>query len=175
MSGGTVLSDFEAGKQVTIRLSLKESDARWANKKVWFHGITPPDEKEWKLLFPGVYSYAALGWKKEYGWFDCNKLNPTADPEGVLDGMMCWAATAANLLHWWMAQNKHYIELYGNKYKGPSCVYPSGKAQESDIFQCFVDAFPDKAGKGDEGVNWCIHGVTPSYPHHNPKIAGGFF
>lgn len=175
VSGGTVLSDFEAGKQVTIRLSLKESDARWANKKVWFHGITPPDEKEWKLLFPGVYSYAALGWKKEYGWFDCNKLNPTADPEGVLDGMMCWAATAANLLHWWMAQNKQYIELYGNKYKGPSWVYPSGKAQESDIFQCFVDAFPDKAGKGDEGVNWFIHGVTPSYPHHNPKIAGGFF
>lgn len=59
-----MLSDFEAGKQVTIRLSLKESDARWANKKVWFHGITPPDEKEWKLLFPGVYSYAALGWKR---------------------------------------------------------------------------------------------------------------
>lgn len=42
VSGGTVLSDFEAGKQVTIRLSLKESDARWANKKVWVHGITAP-------------------------------------------------------------------------------------------------------------------------------------
>lgn len=68
VSGGTVLSDFEAGKQVTIRLSLKESDARWANKKVWVHGITAPDDKEWKSL-SSLYSSTALVWKKEYGWY----------------------------------------------------------------------------------------------------------
>lgn len=37
-----MLSDFEAGKQVTIRLSLKESDARWANKKSGSMELLPP-------------------------------------------------------------------------------------------------------------------------------------
>lgn len=67
VSGGTVLSDFEAGKQVTIRLSLKESDARWANKKAWVYGIKSPDEKDWKLLYPGLFTSTALVWKGEYG------------------------------------------------------------------------------------------------------------
>ena len=174
VSGGTVLSDFEAGKQVTIRLSLKESDARWANKKVWFHGITPPDEKEWKLL-SSLYSSTALVWKKEYGWYDCNKLNPTARPNGVPDGYMCWAATASNMLQWWIDQNKRYIDMYGDKYTGPDYTYPSGNKQESNIFQCFLDAFPNKAGKGDEGANWFIHGIAPSSPHNKPLNPAGYF
>lgn len=52
MSGGTVLSDFEAGKQVTIRLSLKESDARWANKKAWVYGIKSPMKKIGSYFIP---------------------------------------------------------------------------------------------------------------------------
>ena len=85
--------------------------------------------------------------RKEYGWYDCNKLNPTARPNGVPDGYMCWAATASNMLQWWIDQNKRYIDMYGDKYTGPDYTYPSGNKQESNIFQCFLDAFPNKAGK----------------------------
>lgn len=176
LSDGTMLSNFEAGKQVTVRLALKEGDIQWANRKVWVYGITPPDEKEWKNFFPQSFTSYALQWKKEYGWFDCNKLNPSAQPGGIPDGMMCWAATASNLLHWWIAQNKRYIDLYGEKYQGPDYTYPSGKKQESNIFQCFIDSFADEAGKGDEGVNWFIHGVIPpSQPMDTPQNPAGYF
>lgn len=47
----------------------------------------------------------------------CNKMNPTARPEGIPDGMMCWAASGASILHWWFDQNKQYIDMYD--YKGP--------------------------------------------------------
>lgn len=176
LPNGTELSKFEAGKQVTVRLSLKEGDIQWANRKVWVYGITAPDEKEWQLLYPGMYTSTALVWKKEYGWYDCNKLNPTANPNGVPDGMMCWAATASNLLHWWVDQNKRYIDMYGEKYTGPDYTFPSGNKQESNIFQCFINAFRDEAGKGDEGVNWFIHGVIPlSQPMKQPQNLGGYF
>lgn len=37
---GNDLDRFEAGKQITVKLSLKEStDTKWANKKVWVYGI----------------------------------------------------------------------------------------------------------------------------------------
>ena len=39
-------------------------------------------------------------------------MNPTARPEGIPDGMMCWAASGASILHWWFDQNKQYIDMY---------------------------------------------------------------
>ena len=65
--------------------------------------------------------------------------------------------------------------MYGDKYTGPDYTYPSGKKQESNIFQCFLDAFPNEAGKGDEGANWFIHGIAPSYPHNKPLNPAGYF
>lgn len=176
LSNATILSDFEAGKQLTIRLSLKEEDIQWANRKVWVYGITPPDEKDWIRPYPQTHTSVALPWNEKYGWFDCNKQNPSAIPGGIPDGMMCWAAAASSLLHWWIAQNKDYIALYGDKYHGPDYTYPSGKKQESNIFQCFIDSFADEAGKGDEGVNWFIHGVIPpSQPMDTPRNPAGYF
>lgn len=175
LTDGTTLENFEAGKQVSVRVSLKEGDIQWANRKVWVYGITPPEPTDWKRsYYPALTSYD-LPWKKEYGWYDCNKRNPSAKPGGIPDGMMCWAATASNMLHWWIAQNKKYIDLYGDKYKGPDYTYPLNKPQESDIFQCFIDAFKDEAGKGDDGVNWFIHGVIPSLPALENANHGGYF
>lgn len=39
----------------------------------------------------------------------------------------------------------------------------------------FLDAFPNEAGKGDEGANWFIHGIAPSYPHNKPLNPAGYF
>lgn len=160
---GSPLEFFMAGKETTVRLSVQASDSEWKNKKCWTYGTYAADESAWLKLFP-EYSNLYLPWKKEYGWYDCNKRNPTANPNLTPDGMMCWAATAANLMHWWIAQNKKYVDLYGERYKGPVYDYPLDKPQESDIFQCYVDAFDDKAGKIDDGINWFIHGKVPSYP-----------
>lgn len=176
-SDGTALERFESGKQVTVKLSIKEPEvSEWANRKIWFAGITPPAEDEWVKLFPDMYYTYYLPWKQEYGWYDCNKLNPSANPNGIPDGMMCWAAASSDLIHWWIDRNKKYIEMYGDRYKGPDYIYPQPKAQESDIFQCFIDSFKDEAGYTDQGVNWFIHGAIPSYPGRDyPYNDGGYF
>ena len=176
LADGSDLVDFESGRQTTVRLSMKGESSDWAGKKCWVYGIKPPEDKEWMQLYPDLYGIYYLQWKPEYGWYDCNKRNPTASPDGVPDGMLCWAATASNLMHWWIAQNKEYIDLYGDRYKGPNYDYPLNKPQESDIFQCFIDSFYDKAGYGDAGVNWFLHGIEPSIPLlRSPKNAAGYF
>lgn len=176
-SGGSPLDFFEAGKETTVKLNIKTSsdiDQEWANRSVWLLGINPPEEGAWVQLFPQMYTTYYLPWKEEYGWYDCNKRNPTANPDLTPDGMMCWAASASNMLHWWIAQNKEYIDRYD--YTGPDYSYPLDKPQESDIFQCFIDSFNDKAGYIDEGLNWFIHGIKPSYPPYDyPVNEGGYF
>lgn len=174
---GSDLISFEAGKQITVKLSLKAgADLDWANKKVWVDGIQMPSQSDWKLLYPGLYTSYFLPWKEGYGWYDCNKLNPTANPDGIPDGMMCWAASASSILHWWFEQNKVYIDMYGDKYKGPNYHYPQPKAQESDIFQYFIDAYADEAGYPDAGLNWFIQGTIPTLPHiEDDQYPGGFF
>lgn len=121
----------------------------------WVYGITPPETSDWKRLLPTMYYNYSLKYNEKYGWFDVKKQNPTATPGGVEDGYMCWAAGASNMLHWWLKMNDSYIQQYG-KYTGPSWqLRPT--PQESEIFQYFVDSFPNLAGYEHNGVNWFIN------------------
>lgn len=188
---GQALEAFLAGQQLTLKLSLKESEetvdpeppvvTEWTNKKMWVYGITAPVWEEgdpnWKQAFAPFYLTYYLPWKAEYGWYDCNKTDPTNnDPNDYSDGSMCWAASVSNLLHWWFAQNKSYIDRYGDRYKGPDYHYPLQKAQESDIFQCFIDAFINEGGFGEQGVNWFINGDIPTGPMRRPPYNdAGYF
>ena len=181
-SDGTVLEKFEGGKTFTINLSAAISDSYWANKKVWVYGINPPEEGAWEQFYTN-YSTYYLPLKEEYGLYDVNKRNPSDNYEGVPDGMMCWAASASNLIHWWTYMNKEYIDRYIElgKYKVPDCKYDFEKAQtqedqESQIFQTFIDSFEDQAGNIDDGVNWFIHGIKPVLPAMGPSASsGGYF
>lgn len=182
---GAALDAFRAGEQLTLKLSLKEgtdpeppADTDWANKKMWVYGITAPvweeGSTEWKQIFTPYYLCYYMAMKEEYGLFDCNKTDPT-NADNV-DGNMCWAAADSNLLHWWFAQNMTYIKRYGDRYKGPNYEYPLPKAQESDIFQCFIDSFVNKGGFGEPGLNWFINGDIPSSPARTlPYNDAGYF
>lgn len=189
-SGGSALEEFMAGQQLTVKLTLKESgdsgesggdpevpaDQDWANKKVWVYGINPPQEGAWKQFFSNATTYY-LQVDPSYGWYDCNKLNPSAQTGGVPDGMMCWAAVDANLLHWWIDQNKEYIKLY-NDYKGPNPVFDYEKdknGQGSAIFQHYINTFADEAGYIDAGANWFIHGTMSDLPTQDYYNPGGYF
>lgn len=185
---GKALDEFLAGQQLTLKLSLKENTepeppviSDWANKKMWVYGIKAPVWEEgspdWKQFYPNFYTTYYLPWKAEYGFFDCNKVDPTnTNTSAYSDGNLCWAASASNLLHWWIAQNKTYIERYGNRYKGPSYEYPLQKQQESDILQCFTDSFINMGGYGEAGVNWFISGKIPSSPsRRQPYNDAGYF
>lgn len=172
LDNGITLTEFEKGKETTIKLVFKEDEtSEWANKTVWVYGIKEPDPNDWKQVYPTTNITYYLLWKKEYGWFDVNKINPTDIEGGIQDAYMCWAASASNLLHWWITMNKEYIDRYieSGKYKGPDYTYNSENAftdnkQESQIFQDFLNSFENEAGNIDDGTNWFIHGKLPTLP-----------
>lgn len=180
---GELLTVFEEGKTFTVNLKMVTPDFDWANKKVWVYGINPPKDGAWSLLYPTIKVTEYLLWKKEYGWYDINKRNPSNISGGIPDGMMCWAAAGSNLLHWWIDQNKEYIDKYvtQNKYKGPDYQYNAVNAvtdnkQESAIFQSFLNSFQNEAGNIDEGINWFIHGYLPvSNTMRDPINYAGYF
>ena len=64
---GKPLTEFAAGKQLTIKLTLKKQEetdppviSDWANKKMWVYGITAPvweeGSSEWKQFYPNFYT-----------------------------------------------------------------------------------------------------------------------
>lgn len=188
---GQALEEFLAGQQLTLKLSLKEAeepvepdepvDTDWANKKMWFYGITAPvweeNSTEWSQFYKDYFETYYLPWKAEYGWYDCNKTDPTnTNTSAYSDGNLCWAAADSNLLHWWFAQNKTYIDRYGDRYKGPDYHYPlqTQNGQESAIFQSFIDTFINQGGIGAEGINWFINGETPGTEQRVTNEAGYF-
>ncbi|MFS2414174.1 IdeS/Mac family cysteine endopeptidase [Bacteroides thetaiotaomicron] len=135
-------SSLEAGRQTTLRLTLKQNGAvepgpepvpgEWANSKRWVYGIKAPvcDPDEVKTYFPALESFPQgewfktgeslpeyLNWSPACGWYDCDKRNMFGSyPDFIEDGNLCWAAGASNLLHWWMYHNRAYIEAYDRKY-----------------------------------------------------------
>lgn len=163
----------------TLTVSQKPVDnpEEFTKNAVWWFGITPGKAEDWKLVYPTLYSTHYLLYKPEENnnWWDVKKQNPTANPDGVKDGMMCWAAASSNLLHWWIHNNLEYVKQYD--YKGPDYEWHSDQPQESDIFTLFVDTFEDEAGYTDSGLNWFIHGTPVSSPSQMPGVnnPGGFF
>ena len=129
MLNGEAFTEFCARQQLTIRLTLKQTSSDLANKSMWVYGLHVPD-------FPGdenlptydIYDKVGAGvwfrkkrdfeeiqnltWEEGCGWYDCNK-SPEYDDD---DANICWAASASNLLLWWMNQNKAYIEAYTSEY-----------------------------------------------------------
>lgn len=186
---GSPLESFLPGKETAVNLQIKveggPDDPQWAGRKVWVKGVQAAPQDAWVQLYPDLYYTYYLPWDESYGWYDCNKRNPSGTAGGVEDGSMCWAAAASNLLHWWIDQNMEYIKRYGDRYKGPDYVFHSERTndggfqnttrQESDIFQCFIDAFDDEGGRADEGVAWFIQGIRPSAPAIFNGNQGGYF
>lgn len=201
------ISSFERGKQTTINLKLKSSetgdiDTEFSNQTRWVYGVKAPDfpgkdnvftakigtknfedglwfRYENERMFPPIPEEQYLTWKDGDGWFDCNKTF-----EYVGDFNMCWAAAASNLIHWWMTQNKKYIEAYdkrnGSEYK--DIVRPEkyskmteDNQQHSEVFNFFKSSFSNYASWDAGAVNWFINGNKENliYPK-NPDFHGFF-
>lgn len=120
-----------------------------------------------------------LTWKEDFGWFDCNK---TFNYDG--DGNMCWAAAASNLIHWWMAQNRKYIEAYdkeyGPEYKGIDRPEKYSKMtetnqQHSEVFNLFKSCFNNQGSWDTGGVNWYVNGNKQKLTYCKWQDFHGFF
>lgn len=194
------IQNFLPGMQTQLNLTLKpgeEIDLDFCNQKLWVYGISSPvfpgkenittypvlreefPEGEWLRLdyesigLPNEVNY--LTWIKGCGWYDCSK---TFNYDG--DGQMCWAATASNLLHWWIDQNSPYIQAYETRYGGEPC--PKGyrkmtetDQQHSDIFNFFKKCYPNIGSWETGGVNWFINGDKTNLIYSYDEDFPGFF
>lgn len=199
------LEEMKSGKQYTIRLSDQPNrDPQFANLKKWVYGVNAPVCPDYipgngispgnRNPEPGVWNFyrsidnggpidremrCFLPWKKGCGWYDSNK---TYDFDQADDAYMCWAASTANLLHWWMNLNRTYIEAYDRKYPEAKADRPSfeySPDEKSEIFSFLIRVFHNRAGNTEEGIEWFLSGKPgmnlPYIEEENYKYFDGFF
>lgn len=208
LNGGEKLVYFEPGKQVQINLNLKPGEESLANKVLWVYGVHAPafpGKEHVPSLPPALDRYPVgkwfrynwsfmesqnLTWEEGCGWFDCNKSRDY--DEG--DENLCWAASASNLIIWWMRHNQPYIEAYDKEY-GSGVILPAtsgkverpssefkplydidGSVNRAPVFEFFKDLFPDRGSWNRSGMNWFLTGNTKDL-QTSPSITGfpGFF
>lgn len=208
MDNGQALVNFEAGKQVRINLNVSQQSSQLAGKTLWVYGVSAPDfpgKAGLPSLSPGTETFTEgawfrqnwtfsedqyLTWKEGCGWYDCNKSKGYT--EG--DANLCWAASASNLLIWWMVNNRPYLEAYDAQYGSSVTVssspqelerpqatfkplyYKDGSVNRAPVFEFFKAHFPDRVSWSRSGVNWFLTG-NPKDLQSSPDIQNfpGFF
>lgn len=131
-----------------------------------------------------------LTWAEGCGWYDCNKSAEYNEN----DANLCWAASASNLLIWWLDRNKAYIEAYDRdygssvtatvngqryEYERPTSefkpLYSNGTVNRAPVFEFFKSSFRNSGSWNSAGVNWFITGSETKLV--TPLIQGfhGFF
>lgn len=166
LSDKSKFDELQKGKQITLNISLKKEETDWKNKTVWVYGINNPPVNSWGYASVVPKEEKGLKWNDSYGWYDCNKTYPNGG-YGNNDSNLCWAASSSNLLHWWLEQNKEYIDRYG-KYTGP-IKYNNSK--DSEIFNLYKKEFPNTGNEVAAALSWFItgrYGMTE-------KEGAGFF
>ncbi|WP_299230957.1 IdeS/Mac family cysteine endopeptidase [uncultured Bacteroides sp.] len=205
------INSFNQGMQTTINLTLKSAetgdvDTEFSNQTRWVYGVNAPDfpgkenvktynvgkydveEGIWlryayENMYPPMLNESQyLTWKEGCGWYDCNK---SFEYEG--DRNMCWAASASNLIHWWLEHNRKYIEAYDKRFgqdhanmKRPEKYTKMTKENQhhSEVFNFFKSSFRDKGSWDTGGVNWYINGdrknLSPDILNFNGFFSGVF-
>lgn len=165
---GKPFERLEPGKQITYRLNLKRGTSadEFAGTTRWVYGINDSNPGEWN------YDKTQLSWIENCGWFDCNKTNPSGTSYGE-DGLMCWAASVSNLIHWWLRQNAETEAV--RSYSGPAAI-PSDMLH-SGIFQLFKNNFPNKGEYPLKAINWFFNGVFHRNMYNTDVVdsRAGFF
>lgn len=162
-----------------------EPDMDFRNRKVWVYGINtekaPAFEPELAVPYrPGTdwmkfekgkwgritYDYGGgdiehedwLTYDTDMGWYDCNKWKVDGVNQDA-DRNLCWAATASNLIHWWIMMNKPYVEAYEAEY-APLPDQPARPSEvfspetRSEIYNLYKHYFKDVSGWPSDGANW---------------------
>lgn len=132
-------------------------------------GVFINDESEWKkdsTAFDMPYDE----WTEGCGWYDTTQ-----------DGLnFCWAATASNAIHWWLDQNKEYVDAYYGDGERPDFSYirqPGPNKWNSAIFSDYFATYwtQNTGNYPDAGFNWFITGYESSSVQASAKGHGGVF
>lgn len=101
-------------KKTLKTISITQEGNRNFKKNIqWLEGVKPPAADALKNIKP--FDYAE--WKEDVTttWFGVRKVSYTTNGN-YDDTKMCWAITAANMLHWWFTQNENEIAAYKQKH-----------------------------------------------------------
>lgn len=143
---------FKSGKNVTFTYSFNDTkpDPEVGGKTVWVHGLgdIPPVENSAWIPMIGT-KLKQLVWKNGDKWYDCDKKDSSFPTYN--DHRLCWAASASNMIHWWLDQNSDLIGKYSADNNIPR-AYPDHL--ESEIFEIFKQSFTDEGSYIEEGLNW---------------------
>ncbi|KAH0802146.1 Mac 1 [Histomonas meleagridis] len=157
---GTITEDITlfAVYEEKVNDNVGGNNLKYRGKTVWLKGITNFTKDRLVLMYANTDVYT-IPWIKEYDsgkWWDCKKHYPS---EWGSDGNMCWAAAASNALHWFIENNKHYIEKYYKLYPNKSKVNGTyGGEWDSGVFDDFRKNWPNDGGYAVNGFKWYISG-----------------
>lgn len=177
LMNGESFAKLEAGKEVTVSLAISKKDEPEAEERILLTEGVHIDPEKW------IYKYKEDGyqeWTEGCGWYDVNKIDPT---QGSPDNKMCWAATASNLLQWWIDRNKDWIETEYREedypHKMPTTEKGTPDMVHGEIFETFRKRFGNVSGYTGRGVNWYINGIYRDAPNGtvtgSPEANAGFF
>ena len=165
---------------------------------IWAKGILAPVMGEGGDFRKGVThagSDTYIDYKAPFAfgnsWYDINKSRAGGNTD--IDKNLCFGATSANMLHWWLEQNSSYIDSYIAK---EGDITRSGRSlselrnsfnnqQDSGIFELFkvLFGYNDKGFYSDLLMDLFINGYTPKISGATnienedmiPDNRGGFF
>jgi len=165
---------------------------------IWTKGISAPIMGEGgdfrkEVTHAGSDTYIDYKAPFAFGnsWYDINKSRAGGNTD--IDKNLCFGATSANMLHWWLEQNSSYIDSYITK---EGDITRSGRSlselrnsfnnqQDSGIFELFkvLFGYNDKGFYSDLLMDLFINGYTPKISgatnieneDMTPDNRGGFF
>lgn len=149
-------ADVDRNKNMREVTTTEYTDDDGVKKTIlWADNITPPvmngsdDEKaDFKRIETNQggrkYIEYVAPYKSGNGWYDVNKTFNQ-------DTFLCFSATASNMLHWWMDQNRAYINSYLKNNPDLPKAQEIKKLQQSptgqhgsNIYDKFVEQFADR-------------------------------
>ncbi|MGV3010919.1 IdeS/Mac family cysteine endopeptidase, partial [Streptococcus thoraltensis] len=122
-----------------------------SEKQEWTHGVTKPNKEELVWQHEHFQGYYTAPSKNGNHLFDVNK-DYTADSA---DFGLCSAGVAANMIHWWLVNNKDHVEKYLKESAANGVVAPfkdetidlrehqnyDGDSHKSQLFDLFKSYF----------------------------------
>ena len=165
---------------------------------IWVKGISAPIMGEGgdfrkEVTHAGSDTYIDYKAPFAFGnsWYDINKSRAGGNTD--IDKNLCFGATSANMLHWWLEQNSSYIDNYIAKEGDitrsgrnlSELINSFNNQQDSGIFELFkvLFGYNDKGFYSDLLMDLFINGYTPKISgatnieneDMTPDNRGGFF
>ena len=143
---------------------------------IWVKGISAPIMGEGgdfrkEVTHAGSDTYIDYKAPFAFGnsWYDINKSRAGGNTD--IDKNLCFGATSANMLHWWLEQNSSYIDSYIAKEGDitrsgrnlSELINSFNNQQDSGIFELFkvLFGYNDKGFYSDLLMDLFINGYTP--------------